>query len=191
MVNQDILNYIKKELARGISKDKLRQVLLEHGWPEFEINDAFEKAGKLIEKSPEEVLEEVLPVEEKLKESEIGTKPEEKVEEKPVMKRRSLMEFFKKIVMKKTFIIILMVFILGFVVLIVISSLFEDKVDENIPSDAVTNAKRECEQYCNSNLCGLFIDPRFSDFELKDKNCLDLGVSCLQADGKPKCEVEY
>lgn len=175
MVNQEILDYVKKELAKGIHRDKLRQVLLEYGWPEFEINEAFEQAKEVKpEKPPEKISKEV---EEKLGE----VKPEEKLKKFPV-------EEVKKLITNKIFIIAVAVIILGAVAFFILPSFFEA---EEVSGGAMDYAEKMCRQYCNSNLCGLVNDPGFSHPELVGKNCDDLGFSCLNPSGEPKCETEY
>jgi outer membrane biosynthesis protein TonB len=187
MVSQQLLDYVKKELARGVHEDKLRQTLLENDWPEFEINEAFEKtkqakpvkpAGELAEeKLPEEILKEEIPVEEP-KES----VPEEKHE---AVKKVSIIENVQKIVTNKIFIIAAMIIILGSVVYFIILPLVFEGEGIGANSSVTEEAKNACTQYCNSNLCGLFVSPEFPQPELNGKNCLDLGVQCK------KCEVEY
>lgn len=66
-----------------------------------------------------------------------------------------------------------------------------DVIEEGQNKNVMNEAKKACTQYCNSNLCGLFVNPDFPQPELKGKSCLDLGVQCKQPDGKPKCEVGY
>ncbi len=192
MVSPEIVDYVKTELAKCISEDKIRHVLMEHGWPEYEINEAFEKAKK-VEEKPEEAEEkpeaevkppeEVAPAEVK-PEVEEGPKPEEKPVKPPIM------EDVKKIVTNKVFIIAAVIIVLGSVAFFVLPSLFvEESVDEI--SGAMAFAEGQCGQYCNSNLCGLFNNPEFTHPELEGLTCKDLGISCLLPDGAPKCETEY
>ncbi len=184
MVSQELLDYVKKELARGVHEDKLRQTLLENDWPEFEINEAFEKAKqaepveKPVEKPSEEVVKEEIPVEEP-KEPVLEEKPEEEV------KKSSVVEKFQKIVTNKVFIIAAIIIILGSVSFFILPSVLEGGGSIEADSSVVEEAKDACMQYCNSNLCGLFVSPGFPQPEIKGKNCLDLGVQCK------KCEVEY
>lgn len=197
MVSPEILDYVKKELARGVSESQLRQVLMEHGWPEFEINEAFEKTKEeapkeTVEKKPKEVKKEK-PFKEFLEG--LGKKePKEKEESKPEVKAEEkppVMEDVKKIVTNKIFIIAAIVIILGSVAYFaIIPSFFED-TGESEESGAVAYAKQMCTQYCNSNLCGLVNDPGFTHPELEGKNCADIGFPCLLPSGQPKCETEY
>ncbi len=188
MVSQQLLDYVKKELARGVHEDKLRQTLLENDWPEFEINEAFEKtkqadsvkhAEELAEeKPPEEILKEEIPVEEPKE-----AVPEEKHE---AVKKVSVIDNVQKIVTNKIFIIAAMIIILGSVVyFIVLPLVFEGVEGIGADSSVTDEAKNACTQYCTSDLCGLFVSPEFPQPELNGKNCLDLGVQCK------KCEVEY
>lgn len=184
MVSQELLNYVKKELARGVHEDKLRQVLLGNDWPEFEINEAFEKAKQAepVEKPLEK------PSEEALKEEILIEEPKEAVpEEKPgeATEKASVIESVKKIITNKVFIIAAAIIILGSIAFFVLPSVFEGGEGVEADSSVVEEAKSACMQYCNSNLCGLFVSPEFPQPELKGKNCLDLGVDCK------KCEVEY
>ncbi len=188
MVSQELLNYVKKELARGVHEDKLRQTLLENDWPEFEINEAFEKTKQaepvkpvekpVEEKLPEEALKEEIPLEGP-KEPVLEEKPEEEV------KNVSLVEKIQKIITNKVFIIAAIIIIFGSVAFFILPSVFEGGESVESDSSIVEDAKNACTQYCNSNLCGLFVSPEFPQPELKGKNCLDLGVQCK------KCEVEY
>ncbi len=183
MVSQELLGYVKKELARGVHEDKIRQVLLEYDWPEFEINEAFEKAREEIAEAPPEMpFEEAAKPEgqERLKEG-----VEEKVEKAP------LMGDVKRIVVNKWFIIAAVVIITGSVIFFALPSAEVEQETEGISSDALNYAEGVCRQYCSSNLCGLFVNPGFTHPELEGKNCKDLGFSCLQPDGEPKCETEY
>lgn len=182
MVSQALLDYVKKELARGVHEDKLRQTLLENDWPEFEINEAFEKAKQSepiepVEKPPEEALKEEIPIE--------GPKEAVSEEKHEEVKKVSVIENVQKIVTNKIFIIAAIIIILGSVAFFVLPSVFEEKEGIEADSSIIEEAKSACTQYCNSNLCGLFVSPEFPQPELKGKNCLDLGVQCK------KCEVEY
>ena len=61
-----------------------------------------------------------------------------------------------------------------------------------LSSDAMKYAETVCRQYCNSNQCGLFGDNTiFTHPELEGKSCINLGFSCLQPNGNPKCETQY
>jgi len=185
MVSQALLDYVKKELARGVHEGKLRQTLLENDWPEFEINEAFEKAKQaepvkpaekpVEEKPPEEVLEEHIPEEPK------ESVPEEKPEE---VKKVSVINNVQKIITNKIFIIAAIIIVLGSVAFFVLPSVFNGG-DVESDSSVMEEAKNACTQYCTSSLCGLFVSPGFPQPELNGKNCLDLGVQCK------KCEVEY
>lgn len=194
MVNQEILDYVKKELERGVSEDKLRHALMEHGWPEFEIHEAFDKAkeAKPAEEAPKEEVKKEKPFKEFLQglgKEKPEVKEEAKPEEKPVEKP-PIIDDVKKIVTNKIFIIAAIVIILGSVAYVVLPSFFEESGGPE-ESGAVTHAKEKCTQYCNSNLCGLVNDPGFTHPELEGKNCKELGFSCLQPNGDPKCETEY
>lgn len=206
MVNQELLDYIKKELARGVSEDKLRHVLMEHGWPEFEIYAAFEKVHevpvappkteKVIEEKPEDVLKEITKeaMPEKkldfLEEKPVAEKPEEKLVEEHVEKPKKLSFEMKKIIFSKVFLIIGAVIILVSVAYFVAPLFFHEQAGSSEKS-VMDYAKNMCRQYCQSSLCGLFTNPDFKHEELLGKTCKDLGISCLQEDGKPKCETSY
>ncbi|MDP2908451.1 MAG: hypothetical protein Q8N77_01455 [Nanoarchaeota archaeon] len=184
MVSQELLDYIKKELTRGVSEDKLRQVLLEYDWPEFEINEAFEKAREEIAEAPPEMpFEEAAKPEEqeRLKES-----VEEKVEKAP------LTEDVKRIVVNKWFIIAAVVIITGSVIFFALPSAEVEQETEGISSDALNYAEGVCRQYCINEECGNFINTGlFTHPELEGKNCVDLGIPCLYPNDEPKCETEY
>jgi len=177
MVSQEILDYVKNELKRGVTEDKLRHTLMEHGWPEFEINEAFEKAKaeKPPKTKPIEKPQELKPIEVKPQES---TKP-------PVI------DTIKKIVTNKIFIIAMVILIISIIFSFVLPSLLESSSGEIAVSEITSEAQNTCRQYCNSNLCGLFNNPEFPQPELQGKSCEDLGTSCLQANGDPKCKTEY
>lgn len=187
MVSQELLDYVKKELARGVHEDKLRQILLENDWPEFEINEAFEKTKQAEpvkpvekpaeEKPSEEIVKEEIPIEEPKE-----AVPEEKNKE---IKKIFVIENIQEIVTNKIFIIAAIIIILGSFAFFVLPSVFEGGESVNADSSIVEDAKSACTQYCNSNLCGLYVNPEFPQLELNGKNCLDLGVQCKN------CEVEY
>lgn len=44
MVDQRLINYIKSELSRGIPLQQIKQTLLAHGWPDYEIDEAINLA---------------------------------------------------------------------------------------------------------------------------------------------------
>jgi len=187
MVGQQLLDYVKKELARGVHEDKLRQVLLENNWPEFEINEAFDKARheepvkpveKPVEKPQEGIVKEQVYIEEPKKEVIAGEKPEQ-------VKKTSIIDIVLKIVMNKIFLIAFIILVLGSIVFFILPPLLEEGGNIGGDSSVVIEAKKACTQYCNNNLCGLFVNPEFSQPELGGKNCLDLKVQCK------KCEVEY
>ncbi|MBU4501461.1 MAG: hypothetical protein KKA79_02635 [Nanoarchaeota archaeon] len=200
MVNQDIIDYVKTELKRGVTEDKLRHVLMGHGWPEFEINEAFEKvkAEQVQEKpkepakpkdesyspSPAEIIEQAKAETKKAIENQ---KPAEGVKPEVAGKKSPILGDVKNIVTNKIFIIAAIVILLGTVSAFVLPSLFEGS--EGSPAlDASDEAKNTCQQYCNSGLCGFFINPEFSDPELEGKSCLDIGVKCPQQND---CTAEY
>ncbi|MBL7100527.1 MAG: hypothetical protein ISS23_01080 [Nanoarchaeota archaeon] len=204
MVNPKILDYIKKELARGVTEDKLRHILMEHDWPEFEINEALEKVKEQpAGKPPEEIPKEITPTEEKPEAKPPEETPKEitpteekleaETEEKKGIKEKLPLPDIKKIVTNKIFIIITSILVLSAIASFTLPSLFEssDEKVEGISLGAKNYAEELCRQHCNSNLCGLFNNPEFTHPELKGKNCKDLGISCLQSNGQPKCETKY
>lgn len=177
MVSPEILDYVKNELERGIAEDKLRHVLMDNGWPEYEVNEAFEKAK-------EKPIKEAVPTEEK------DEKQSKEVTEE-ITEKHYLAEDIKTIFKNKSFITIAVIVLICSVAFFVLPSLFKGGSAENASDDIINEAKKTCTQYCNSNLCGLFINPGFPQPGLEGKNCLDFGVSCKQSDGSPKCETEY
>ncbi len=40
MSNQELLEYIKKQLAYGATQEQIKNILIEHKWPENDINEA-------------------------------------------------------------------------------------------------------------------------------------------------------
>ena len=46
MVNQELLDYVKEALSKGISKEKLKEKLLQLNWPEQEINEVIKLSLK-------------------------------------------------------------------------------------------------------------------------------------------------
>jgi len=112
-------------------------------------------------------------------------RPEEKPKEKP-----PVMKDVKKIITNKAFIIAAVLIILGSVAFFVLPSVLEEKVEVE-EGGAMAYARERCDQYCKSNLCGLFNNPEFTHPELEGKTCKELGISCLLPSGEPKCETEY
>jgi len=41
MINQELINYIKQQIERGISKEEIRKLLLDNGWQNSQIDEAF------------------------------------------------------------------------------------------------------------------------------------------------------
>lgn len=204
MVNEQLLEYVKNELARGISEDKLRHVLMENGWPEFEINEAFEKAKEAkVKKPPEEVSKEAIPeqkIEDKTEEkpfkefleglSEKEPKVEEaRPEEKVAVEKLPIMGDVKKIITNKIFIIAAIVIVLSSVAFSILPSFFEETVKvEGVSDNAMDSARIKCKQICDAS-CGRLQDKNtFTDSEypeLEDKSCADLEFPCS------KCETKY
>lgn len=215
MVSQELIDYVKKELEKGISKDKIMHILMDHDWPEFEINEAFEKAkmkievdeaieedkikpsGKPVELKEQPCIEIEEPIKQIFQEQpEEQIQKEETIEEKPKIEvekpKEPLIETIKKIITNKFFIIGGILLILTLVVSFLLPSIWGgEKVTNDISQAASDNAKSLCGQYCNSNLCGLVNNPEFTHPELEGKTCKDLGFPCLQPNGKSKCEVKY
>ncbi len=57
MVNQDLLNYINQQLVYGVNKDEIKNILLDTGWQEKDIDDAINQTTNLFPESikPKEV----------------------------------------------------------------------------------------------------------------------------------------
>src|SRR3990167_4676583 len=49
-MTEELINYIKENLARGVSQDQIHQTLLNTGWQQADINAAFSQLG--IPQSP-------------------------------------------------------------------------------------------------------------------------------------------
>jgi hypothetical protein len=41
MINQELLDYIRQQLQRGVGKEKIKKILIDNGWQEQEIEEAF------------------------------------------------------------------------------------------------------------------------------------------------------
>jgi len=98
MVSQELLNYIKGELSRGTSKDVIWHRLMENGWPEFKINEAFNslETPKELPKAqeaaqPAQASQEVKP-EEKYEKIKISQEPEVQEEKQPAQEVHPIQE---------------------------------------------------------------------------------------------------
>lgn len=76
MANQDLINYIKEQINAGIRKDDIKKALLEVGWPEKDIEDAFEELNQKALGPTEEIK---LPPENIIDLKAKDTKPKEPV----------------------------------------------------------------------------------------------------------------
>ncbi len=56
MINQQLLNYIKQQLQRGVDREKIKNSLLANGWQETDINEAFVFINSSnLQSSPEKI----------------------------------------------------------------------------------------------------------------------------------------
>lgn len=75
MVNQTLVDYVRAQLQKGVSENKLRGILANSNWPDSEIDEAFDLVG--AERSVP-VKREEMPLEEKPQEKIITKKPSSK-----------------------------------------------------------------------------------------------------------------
>jgi len=194
MVNQQLLDYVKKELARGVSENSIRQILLEHNWPEFEINEAFEQVKEStppqkpdlneqeseepLEEEPEELVEEPVKEEKVMIETpklDVAGKDNQALQSPPVIND------VKKILTNKIFIIAAIIIVLGSVAFFTLPSILggDDSADSGA-TDVSQAAKDQCKVWCTAKLCG-----RFTAKNEQGKSCVDMQIEC------PNCEVPY
>lgn len=170
MANPQLLDYIKKELARGVSRENLKAVLIANRWRAQEIDAALKEAQP---EEPEQVLKGIIEEAAK-KESLVEKQPSTPQIEKPSSIERKNFPF--------------KYLIIGLIVIVLVSSAFsyylffyKEKSEESplsVNQQVLLLSKSFCNQYCKETKCELFKNPSFSAEELQDKSCTDLGIKC-------------
>ncbi len=207
---RDFFNYVKEQLKQGVRISKIRNILIENGWPEYKIEEAFEKYKNI----KPEIKQLKLRLLDDKEEADDWPEPEDLPEEtfkdnivsleKPQKSnKRSNLNLSTSKFNIKNWVLANTIIILAILFLIVIFFIFfffpssnkgsepDNSVSKDVSFDVYNSARQLCHRYCENNLCGFFTNPGFTSLELKGKNCKDLGFSCLQKNGLPKCETEY
>ncbi|MGH7240143.1 MAG: hypothetical protein ACREHG_08785 [Candidatus Saccharimonadales bacterium] len=61
-MNQELLQYISQQVVDGFSRDQIRQTLVDAGWPEADIGEAFDEFERSLSASPSKPDQEAEPL---------------------------------------------------------------------------------------------------------------------------------
>jgi len=190
MVDSRLTDYVRKELALGVSKDKIMTSLIGKNWPAKDVESALKEAEPKEQKvedyetglkdlldgiEKKDHLSESKPLVKEVK-PKVVAKPEPVSDPKPLQETNqdSKTPLFKYSIIGG---VIIIVFVASFFMY----SLFLKK--DSGPALTVDKqvgllSKNLCKTWCEKKECEIFKDPKFSAKELAGKNCADLKVQC-------------
>jgi len=173
MVDPKLLDYIKKELAKGISKEQLKELLVKAKWPLNEIDAAIKEVEQ--QTKPQETQQTVQP---KVKEP-LTQKPVSGLQDKPKTETTT-----KKNIPPALYVLavigLLIILGTGFFLYSYLDNSESKQASNEIKTqqEVMLLAKSFCIDYCKKAQCDIFKKPEFTAEELKDKNCADLEIEC-------------
>lgn len=173
MIDAKILEYVRKELAKGVLKEQLKELLVKAKWSETEVDAAIKEVEQ--QAKPQETQQVVQP------------KTQESVtqQQKPNLQVKTK----TKTASEKKMPPVMFVLIVIAIIIILGTGFFLYSYFDNSESKQASNAlktqqkvmllaKSFCIDYCKKSECDIFKKPEFTAEELKDKSCADLEIEC-------------